>query len=72
MWGDSSGEQSLVIDELPEETMFMYSPDSLQAEIRYRQDRIRRDFQRPAWFQRKPRRQAPQPCAPELRARPAM
>jgi hypothetical protein len=52
--------------------MFYYSPDSLQAEIRYRQDRIRRDFQRPAWFQRKPKKQAPVPCAPELRARPAM
>ena len=52
--------------------MFFYSTDSLQAEIRYRQDRIRRDFQRPAWFQRKPKRQAPEPCAPELRARPAM
>lgn len=72
MWGDSSGEHCLVIDELPEGIMFMYSPDSLQAEIRYRQERIRRDFQRPTWFQRKPRRQAPEPCAPELRARPAM
>ena len=72
MWGDSSGEHCLVIDKLPEEIMFMYSPDSVQAEIRYRQERIRREFQRPAWFQRKPRRQAPEPCAPELRARPAM
>jgi hypothetical protein len=52
--------------------MFFYSPDSLQAEVRYRQDRIRRLYLRPAWFQRKPKRQAPEPCAPELRARPAM
>jgi hypothetical protein len=72
MWWCSSGAQSLLIDKLSEEIMFYYSPDSLQAEIRYRQDRIRRDFQRPAWFQRKPKRQAPEPTAPELRARPAM
>jgi len=72
MWGCASGAHSLLIDKLSEEIMFYYSPDSLQAEIRYRQDRIRRDFQRPAWFQRKPKRQAPEPCAPELRARPAM
>jgi hypothetical protein len=52
--------------------MFQHSPDSLQAEIKYRQDRIKRDFQRPFWFQRKPRRQAPEATAPELRARPAM
>ena len=51
--------------------MFYYSTDSVQAEIKYRQDRIRRDFQRPFWFQRKPRRPAAEPCAPELRARPA-
>ena len=46
--------------------MYFYSPDSLQAEIRYRQDRLRREFQRPAWFQRKPKRETPAPCAPEL------
>jgi len=73
MWCGSSGEHCLLIDKLPEEiTMLFHSIDSLQAEMRYRQDRIRRDFQRPAWFQRKPKRQAPEPCAPELRARPAM
>ena len=72
MCGDSSGEHCLLNDKLSEETMFPYSPDSLQAEIRYRQDRIRRDYQRPAWFQRKPKRQAPEPCVPELRARAAM
>ncbi|MEU8222694.1 hypothetical protein [Kribbella sp. NPDC048915] len=51
--------------------MFVYSTDVVRAEMRYRQDRIRRDFQRPWWF-RKPALQPPQPCAPELRARPAM
>jgi len=52
--------------------MFTYSTDLLQAEMKYRQERIRRDFQRPLWFQRKPRVQSPLPSAPELRARPAM
>ena len=52
--------------------MFYYSTDSVQAEIKYRQERIKRDFQRPFWFQRKPKPVAAQPCAPELRARPAM
>ena len=50
MWPPSSGEHSLLIDKLPEEIMFFYSPDSLQAEVRYRQNRLRRDFQRPGWF----------------------
>ena len=72
MWGVSSGEHSLLIDKLPEEIMYFYSPDSLQAEIRYRQNRLRREFQRPGWFQRKPKTQPPVPCPPELRARPAM
>ncbi|MEV6269957.1 hypothetical protein AB0L64_22505 [Kribbella sp. NPDC051936] len=52
--------------------MFTYSTDAVRAEMAYRQDRIRRDFQRPFWFQRKRAPQPPQPCAPELRARPAM
>jgi hypothetical protein len=51
--------------------MFAYSTDLLRAEMQYRQERIRRDFQRPLWFWR-PKVRAPQPCAPELRARPAM
>ena len=73
MWGSSSGAHCLLIDKLPEEiSMLFYSPDSLQAEIRYRQDRLRRDYQRPSWFQRKPKPQTPVPSAPELRARPAM
>ena len=72
MWRPSSGDHRHHIDKLPEEIMFFYSPDSLQAEIKYRQDRIRRDFQRPFWFQRKPKQRAPEPCAPEFRVRPAM
>ena len=72
MWAASSGEHCHLIDKLPEEIMFFYSTDSVQAEIKYRQDRIKRDFQRPLWFHRKPKREAPEPCAPELRARPAM
>lgn len=55
-----------------EEIMFVYSTDAMRAEMTYRQERIRRDFQRPSWFQRKRVAQPPQPCAPELRARPAM
>jgi hypothetical protein len=73
MWRRSSGEHCLPIDsKLPEEIMFFYSTDSLQAEMRYRQERIRRDFQRPAWFRRKPKPAQPEPCTPELRARPAL
>ncbi|GAB2633106.1 hypothetical protein [Kribbella swartbergensis] len=52
--------------------MFQYSTAAVQAEIRYRQDRIKRDFQRPFWFQRTPKRPVPEPSTPELRARPAM
>jgi hypothetical protein len=72
MWPPSSGEHCHLIDKLPEEIMFFYSTDSVQAEIKYRQDRIKRDFQRPFWFQRKPKQPAPETCTPELRARPAM
>jgi hypothetical protein len=72
MCGRASGAHCLPIDKLPEEIMSLYSPELLQAEIRYRQERIRRDFQRPLWFLRKPKLQPPAPSAPELRARPAM
>ena len=73
MWPGSSGEHCLFIDsKLPEEIMFFHSTDSLQAEIRYRQERLRRDFQRPGWFRRRPAPPKPEPCAPELRARPAL
>jgi hypothetical protein len=72
MWGASSGAHCLVIDRSSEEIMFMYSTDAVRAEMKYRQERIRRDYQRPFWFQRKLKQQPPAPCAPELRARPAM
>ncbi|MBB5982769.1 hypothetical protein [Kribbella solani] len=52
--------------------MFVYTPEAVRAETRYRQDRIRRDFLRPFWFQRGRKPEPPRPCAPELRARPAM
>ncbi|MFI5690592.1 hypothetical protein ACIA58_02040 [Kribbella sp. NPDC051586] len=52
--------------------MFMYSTDAVRAEMKYRQERIRRDFQRPFWFQRKLEQRPSAQCAPELRARPAM
>lgn len=71
MWPPSSGEHCLVIDKLPGGDMFYHTTDSVQAEIKYRQERLKRDYQRPSWFQRKPKEQAPEPCAPELRARPA-
>ncbi|WP_433162664.1 hypothetical protein [Kribbella sp. CA-247076] len=72
MWGWTSGEHCRGIDKLAEEIMLIYSTSSVQAEVKYRQDRIKRDFQRPFWFQRKPRTVAPAPRKPELRARPAM
>ncbi|MFF1816037.1 hypothetical protein ACIA49_09295 [Kribbella sp. NPDC051587] len=52
--------------------MSFYTPEAIQAEARYRQEKLRRSYQRPLWFQRKPKTQRPEPCAPELRARPAM
>lgn len=76
MWGVTSGAESRGVDQLPEDTMYSHSTHSLQAEIAYRQERIRRDYQRPFWFQRKPAKQptaliTPQPCRP-VRARHAM
>ncbi|TDU90752.1 hypothetical protein EV138_4347 [Kribbella voronezhensis] len=71
----SSGEQSRRIDQLPEDTMMLfYSSQYLDAEIAYRQERIKRDFQRPLWFQKKPAPKAtPQPvCRPAVQARHAM
>jgi hypothetical protein len=52
--------------------MSFYTPESIRAETRYRQEKLRRSYQRPLWFQRKPKTQRPEPCAPELRAHPAM
>jgi hypothetical protein len=75
MCPSSSGEQSLGIDKLPEDIMLFYSPDYLGAEIAYRQERIKRDFQRPLWFlKNKPAKQAApqQACRPAVQARHAM
>jgi hypothetical protein len=53
--------------------MLFYSPQSLQAEIAYRQERLKRDYQRPSWFQRKPKSAAqPVPGRRTVRARHAM
>jgi len=52
--------------------MSFYTPDAIRAEATYRQEKLRRSYQRPLWFQRKPKTQRPEPCAPELRARPAL
>jgi hypothetical protein len=62
MWCASSDEHSRAIDELGGSTMLFHTTESVQAEIAYRQDRIKRDFQRPLWFRRhtaKPERTAP-------------
>lgn len=48
-----------------------YSPDFIQAEIAYRQERIRRDFRRPVWFRRTPVRVRPEQCRPTVRVRHA-
>ena len=53
--------------------MFFHSTQSLQAEISYRQERIKRDFQRPLWFKRTPKKPVtPTPCLPVARARHAV
>ncbi|TWD79635.1 hypothetical protein FB561_0699 [Kribbella amoyensis] len=38
--------------------MLFHTTESVQAEIAYRQERLKRDYQRPLWFRRTP---APQP-----------
>ncbi len=43
--------------------MYTHSVQGLQAEISYRQERIKRDFQRPLWFQQK----AAKPVTPTRR-----
>jgi hypothetical protein len=53
--------------------MLFHSPQSLQAEIAYRQERLRRDYQRPSWFHRRPKTVAqPAPSRQAVRARHAM
>ncbi|HET6295026.1 MAG TPA: hypothetical protein VFG33_16705 [Kribbella sp.] len=74
MWRSSSGEHSRAIDELPEEIMMLlHTAESVRAEIEYRQARIKRDFQRPAWFSRKAAKaESPQRLLHPVRARHAM
>jgi hypothetical protein len=57
----SSDEHSRAIDDkLPEVTVLFHTIDFRQAEIAYRQDRLRGDYRRqPGWFQRKLVRQPP-------------
>ncbi|GAB3945458.1 hypothetical protein GCM10029976_071250 [Kribbella albertanoniae] len=64
MWLSPSGEHCL--------GMSFYTPEMVRAEVQYRQEKLRRSYQRPLWFQRKPKTQRPEPCAPELRAHPVM
>ena len=53
--------------------MNFYTPDTLHAEIDYRQERIKRDFQRPLWFWPRPAERVKQePCLPAVQARHAM
>jgi hypothetical protein len=47
--------------------MLFHTTQSVMAEIAYRQERLRRDFQRPGWFQRKSARHTPEPCLPTVR-----
>jgi hypothetical protein len=53
--------------------MLSYSPDFVQAQISYRQELLRREYQRPSLFQRLRRTPvAPVPRAQLVRARHAM
>lgn len=52
--------------------MYAHSIEGLQAEISYRQERIKRDYQRPLWFSRKPAKPVRQtPCLPAVQVRHA-
>jgi hypothetical protein len=53
--------------------MLLHTAESVQAEIEYRQARIKRDFQRPPWFSRKASKpKSPQRLRHPVRARHAM
>ena len=52
--------------------MFFYSPTHSRQRSATGRTASGATYQRPSWFQRKPKPQTPEPCAPELRARPAM
>ncbi len=49
-----------------------HTPQSLQAEISYRQERIKRDFQRPAGSSASQQAGDQRPCLPAVQARHAM
>ena len=74
----SSDEQSRAIDdEFPEDVMWHYSTEFLQAETAYRQDRLRREYQRPSWLRRRSERDStgratPQHRRPTVRVRHAV
>jgi hypothetical protein len=72
MLRSSSDEQSRAIDEkLPEDTMLFSTIDYLQAETAYRQERLKRDYQRPGWFHRKPAQEKARWHRATIRARHA-
>ena len=53
--------------------MYAHSTEGLQAEISYRQERIKRDYQRSLWFSRKPAKPVTQtPGLPAVQVRHAM
>jgi hypothetical protein len=59
--------------ELPEDTMLHLTMQALQAEVSYRQERLKRDYQRPSWFRRAPKKPvSTTPCLPVVQARHAM
>jgi len=68
----SSAEHSRAIDdELPEDAVFSTTLEFHQAEIAYRQERIRRDFRRAGWFSRSLLRPRPVQQRLTVRARHA-
>ena len=53
--------------------MFNLSMQALQAEVSYRQERLKRDYQRPLWFKRTPKKPvSTTQCLPVVQARHAM
>lgn len=56
--------------------MLLHTTQSVQAEVSYRQERLRRDYRRPAWFRRWAVRRAARPVPdlprPTVRARHAV
>jgi hypothetical protein len=53
--------------------MFYLTMPALQAEVSYRQERLKRDYQRPLWFKRTPKKPvSATPRLPAVQARHAM